>query len=77
MITPPLKNYIDQLKDKRLKILIPGVGFGYEAVYLWNNGFKNLYVVDVAPTPLAHLKNRLDNFPNDQILLLNLQKIRH
>ena len=30
----PLKEYIDQLQDKNLRILIPGAGNGYEAEYL-------------------------------------------
>ncbi|SHI83533.1 Thiopurine S-methyltransferase (TPMT) [Algibacter luteus] len=32
--TTPLKTYIDQLKNKSLKILIPGAGNAYEAEYL-------------------------------------------
>ena len=35
-ITTPLKTYFDQLKDKSLKILIPGAGNSYEAEYLFN-----------------------------------------
>lgn len=33
-ISTPLKTYIDQIKDKSLKILIPGAGNSYEAEYL-------------------------------------------
>ena len=32
-ITTPIKEYIDQLTNKNLKILIPGAGNGYEFDY--------------------------------------------
>ena len=47
-ISTPIKNYIDQLQNKELRILIPGAGNSYEAEYLWNQGFKNLFILDVA-----------------------------
>ena len=64
----PLRTYFDQLKDKTLKILIPGAGNSYEAEYLWNNGFKNLYILDFAKQPLNNFKKRVPQFPNDQLL---------
>jgi Thiopurine S-methyltransferase (TPMT). len=33
-ISQPLKAYFDQLTDKRMRILVPGGGNGYEAAYL-------------------------------------------
>jgi thiopurine S-methyltransferase len=67
----PLKTYIDQLNDKTLKILIPGAGNSYEAEYLWEKGFKNIYVLDFAKAPIENLKRRLPSFPNEQLLLLD------
>jgi methyl halide transferase len=57
-ITTPLKTYFDQLTDKNIRILIPGCGNAYEAEYLWNLGFSNVYVVDLSEIPLKQLKNR-------------------
>ena len=34
-ISTPIKEYIDQLSDKSLKILIPGAGNAHEAAYLY------------------------------------------
>ncbi len=68
-ISPPLKTYFDQLIDKDLKILIPGGGNSYEAEYLFNNGFNNVYVVDLAKTALENIKNRIPNFPDSQLIL--------
>ncbi|WP_179346394.1 methyltransferase domain-containing protein [Winogradskyella ursingii] len=67
-ISTPLKTYIDQLKNKELKILIPGAGNAYEAEYLWNQGFKNVYVLDIAEAPLNNLSNRVPNFPKKQLV---------
>jgi thiopurine S-methyltransferase len=67
----PLKTYIDQLTDKTLKILIPGAGNSYEAEYLLNNGFKNVYVLDFVKQPLDNFKNRITNFPENQLLHFN------
>ncbi|WP_179334686.1 class I SAM-dependent methyltransferase [Winogradskyella costae] len=66
--SPPLKTYFDQLKDKTVKILIPGAGNSYEAEYLWNNGFKNLYILDFAQQPLNNFKKRIPEFPEAQLL---------
>jgi thiopurine S-methyltransferase len=59
MVSPPLAAYIDQLTEKNLRILLPGAGMGYEAVYLAEAGFKALTVLDIAPYPLESLKERL------------------
>ena len=59
-ITTPIKEYIDQLTNKNLKILIPGAGNGYEFDYLIEKGFKNVYVIDIAETPLENIKKRLN-----------------
>ena len=67
-ISPPLKAYIDQLTDKDQKILIPGAGYGYEAIYLFQNGFKNTFVLDIARQPLDDISRRCVGFPKDQLI---------
>ncbi len=57
-ITTPLKEYIDQINNKELTILIPGAGNGYEFDYLITNGFKNVTVIDIAEQPIKNLQNR-------------------
>ncbi|PHI20501.1 SAM-dependent methyltransferase [Lewinellaceae bacterium SD302] len=59
----PLKEYIDQLTDRSISILIPGAGNAYEAEYLWRQGFQNVTVVDIAKAPLENLAERLPDFP--------------
>ncbi|MFD0762271.1 SAM-dependent methyltransferase [Lutibacter aestuarii] len=67
-ISTPIKEYIDQLKDKTLKILIPGGGNSYEAEYLLNSDFKNVNVLDIAAQPLKNLQKRSPNFSKNQLI---------
>ncbi len=67
----PLKEYIDQLTNKEAKILVPGAGNAYEVEYLWNQGFKNVSVLDISSLPLENFKKRNPTFPNDQMLLID------
>lgn len=67
-ISTPIKNYIDQLENKELRILIPGAGNSHEAEYLWNLGFKNLFVLDIALQPLKNLKNRVKVIPDSHLI---------
>jgi hypothetical protein len=67
-ISTPIKEYIDQIEDKSLKILIPGSGNSYEAEYLHLQGFKNVFVVDISNLPLANLKKRAPSFPEEHLI---------
>ncbi len=67
----PIKEYIDQLTDKNISILIPGAGNAYEAEYLWQKEFKNVHVMDISEIPLEKFKDRNPKFPKNQLLLEN------
>jgi methyl halide transferase len=56
MVSPPIKAYIDQLTNKHIAILIPGCGHAYEAAYLYQQGFTNITIIDIAPTLIHQLK---------------------
>lgn len=71
----PLKSYIDQLTDKDIRILIPGAGNAYEAMYLCQQGFKNITIVDIAPTVIEKLKQQWQDFP--QISLYHQDFFKH
>ena len=67
-VSTPLKDYIDQLEDKSIRILIPGAGNAYEAEYLHKNGFTEVTVVDIASIPLMRFKERVPGFPEDNLI---------
>lgn len=62
-VSPPIKAYIDQLTNKNLSILIPGAGNAYEAAYLFEQGFTDVTVLDLAKEPLDNFKKRVPDFP--------------
>lgn len=64
----PIKQYIDQIQDKSLCILVPGAGNGYEAEYLWRKGFTNAVILDISEVPLASFKNKNPDFPAQQLI---------
>jgi SAM-dependent methyltransferase len=69
-ITPPLRAYFDQLDvETQPRILIPGAGRAYEAEYLHQLGFRQVFVVDIAPEALTALITRVLDFPQEHLLL--------
>jgi SAM-dependent methyltransferase len=68
-VSPPLKNYINTLENKDIRILIPGCGNTYEAEYLLEQDFTNVTVIDIAPTLVENLKTKFKDNPNIKIIL--------
>jgi methyl halide transferase len=64
----PFKEYINQLSDKSIRILIPGAGNAYEAEYLLQQGFSNVFVMDISKIPLDNFAQRNPNFPKAQLI---------
>ena len=75
-VSMPIKEYIDQLSDKNLKILIPGGGNSYEAEYLFNNDFNNVFVIDISSIPLKNLAERVPSFPQKNLLHRNFFELK-
>lgn len=57
-ISTPLKEYVDQLADKSISILIPGCGNAYEAAYLLEHGFTNLTLIDISPVLVRSIEEK-------------------
>lgn len=66
--TRPLQEFIDTLTDRDMSILIPGCGNGHEAEYLWNRGFINVKVIDIAPLALQGFSERVPRFPKENLI---------
>lgn len=65
--SPALMAYMEN-KPLDAHILIPGAGNAYEAEALWKKGFTNVTVLDISEWPLQQLKNRVPNFPDNQLV---------
>lgn len=68
LVSPPIKAYIDTIKDKNISILIPGCGNTYEAEYLLQEGFTNITVIDIAPTLVQLLKQKFVENSNIKVV---------
>lgn len=66
--SPPIKNWLDQQKDKTINILVPGAGFGHEVIYAYKSGFKNIYYLDYATKAIIKFKKKCPEFPEEQII---------
>ena len=69
-ISTPLKQYIDQLKNKNISILIPGCGNAYEAEYLLENGFTNITLIDFSPTLVKSIQEKLKPYDGKQLHII-------
>ena len=67
----PIQNYIEQLTDKEISILIPGCGNGYEAEFLHDSGFKNVTILDIVENPLKNFNKRVPSFPKEHLIHAN------
>lgn len=65
---PALVDAIDAISNKQSKLLIPGCGNAYEAVYAYQNGYTNTFIIDWALEPLALFKKNHPFFPENQVL---------
>src|SRR5688572_9636734 len=63
-ISTPIKEYIDQLDNKNIAILIPGCGNAYEAEYLLQKGFTNVTLIDISTVAAESVKEKLRAYGN-------------
>lgn len=65
-----LTNYILKCHPSRdVKILIPGAGHAYEAEYLWELGYKNVYITDLSEQARNNFLERVKGFPEEQYII--------
>lgn len=67
MVSPPIRDYIDQLADRSLSILIPGCGNGYEGIYLVKKGFENVHFLDFSTIPMNTIRTQLPELPSENV----------
>ncbi|MBQ0909655.1 methyltransferase domain-containing protein [Flavobacterium sp. F-328] len=68
-VAPPIQEFIDTIADKNARILIPGCGNCYEAIYLLQQGFTAITLIDIAPTLVNSLQVKFKDNPQIQVIL--------
>lgn len=74
-VSPPIRRYLDTLSDKSLRILVPGAGNAYEAIYAHQQGFHHVFVCDWAAAAFDHLKAIAPDFPAQHLLVEDFFKL--
>jgi hypothetical protein len=74
-VSRPIREYIDQLTDMSISILIPGCGNAYEAEYLSTEGFMNITLIDISDVLIKRLERKFAG--NESINLLNKDFFEH
>lgn len=78
--TTPIREFVDYLvkndADKNLRILIPGAGSGHEAVYFYQQGFRNITVCDWAEEAIERLKERLPELTDNQLIVSDFFELK-
>ena len=64
----PLKEFIDDLENNDLHILIPGCGNAHEARFLHSQGFNDVHIIDIVKEPLVNFTNAHPNFPKNKVI---------
>ena len=70
-------NYVFDNIDKTARILIPGAGSGYELSILWNNGYTNIFAIDLSEEARERFLSQHPLFPKDQYLVGNFFELDH
>lgn len=61
--SPAIAEYMKQYPNKEAAILIPGCGNAYEAEFLVQEGFKNITLIDIAPSAAQKLREKFALHP--------------
>lgn len=67
-VSPPLTAFLQNWQNRQSRILIPGAGRAHEAAWLWENGYDQVWVAEVAEEPLQALEQRVPGFPAERLL---------
>lgn len=54
--SPPITAYVQQYKNKNAKVLIPGCGSAYEAMFMAQRGFTDITLLDIAPAAVEKMR---------------------
>lgn len=63
----PLVQYLDQIENKSIRVLIPGAGNAYEADYAFRLGFSNIHILDISAEPLNQFRLKYPDFPKENL----------
>ena len=66
--SPPIEDFLKHYANKNAKILIPGCGNAHEAVFLQQEGFTNITILDIAPKAVEILQEKFQDNPEIKVI---------
>jgi methyl halide transferase len=66
-VSRPIYQYLCQIENKNLKMLVPGAGNAYEVKAAWDLGFRNVFLLDISDFPLKVFLENNPDFPKTQV----------
>ena len=66
--SPPIEDFLKNYPNKNAKILIPGCGNAHEAVFLQQEGFTNITILDIAPKAVEILQEKFQDNPEIKVI---------
>jgi thiopurine S-methyltransferase len=67
--SPALMDFLEQLPDKTISMLVPGAGMGWEAAAAFHIGFKKVFYLDFAVSAAGRFQQAHPWFPEHQVLV--------
>ncbi|WP_026953418.1 methyltransferase domain-containing protein [Algoriphagus mannitolivorans] len=66
-VSSPIDQYLCQIENKNIEVLVPGGGNAYEVARAWELGFLNVFLLDISDYPIKKFLERNPQFPSDQV----------
>jgi len=71
VVLPPIKEYINQITNQGIKILVIGTENTFTADYLFRKGFTNTHYLNNDSSSIKDFIKRLPHFPSEQLFCEN------
>ena len=74
---PALTGYLHQFRNKNSAVLIPGCGNAHEALFLIEQGFTNITLLDIAPDLVKRLEEKFKTNIPSPLKIINQNFFEH
>ncbi|TDQ13550.1 thiopurine S-methyltransferase [Algoriphagus boseongensis] len=65
-VSTPIYQYLCQIENKNIKLLVPGAGNAHEIKAAWELGFRNVFLLDISEIPINNFLEKNPDFPESQ-----------
>lgn len=66
-VSTPIDQYLCQIENKNIEVLVPGGGNAYEVARAWELGFSKVFLLDISEFPIKKFLEKNPHFPPNQV----------